>query len=605
MRRKSLKNIVKVTQKQQHIVATGIGGLRGLEGPQGPAGEPGPQGQTGEPGPAGQDGFSPSASVSQTPSGAIITITDKNETTTATVSTPTKTSELTNDSDYQTGTQVSEAIGVETTARQSADNNLQQQIDGITASSDVKDIVGTYAELQAYDTSTLGNNDIIKVLQDENQNDETTYYRWSTSTETFTLIGEEGPYYTKSAADTKFQDKLTAGANIAIDANNEISATDTTYSNFVGTDGTAQGTSGLVPAPATTDEGKFLKADGTWDDAGGSSVNVVQTIGASTTDVMSQVATSKLIHPIGNTGANVSRICIGNSSQSSNTNTLAIGADSGGNNAGAKATQSRAIAIGANRVEATGLGSLAIGAPCGTSNAVLASGNYSIAIGCNTRATNTSSIALGGEASGAGSVTSRNMELSIGHGTAGDSAEVTRYIAHVKTPSLATDATNKQYVDSQTADAAYLGSTLSTPTSVAYVATDNIQDGAVTPEKSSLYQDSTTERVVEELADGTTVYEKTFTGTYTPSSTSTDITLFAAGIVQAVVESSGYVVHYSGAIDFNLPVGQCYITSGGTIYGANYVSVRGTDGLTRLHIVNGGSSTSALSYYAKVRYIKV
>lgn len=46
---------------------------------------------------------------------------------------------------------------------------------------------------------------------------------------------------------------------------------DTTYSNFVGTDGNTDGTSGLVPAPATTDAGKFLKADGTWDTAGGGS----------------------------------------------------------------------------------------------------------------------------------------------------------------------------------------------------------------------------------------------------------------------------------------------------------------------------------------------
>lgn len=42
-----------------------------------------------------------------------------------------------------------------------------------------------------------------------------------------------------------------------------------TYSDFIGTDGTAAGAAGLVPAPATTDAGKFLKADGTWDTAGG------------------------------------------------------------------------------------------------------------------------------------------------------------------------------------------------------------------------------------------------------------------------------------------------------------------------------------------------
>lgn len=60
----------------------------------------------------------------------------------------------------------------------------------------------------------------------------------------------------------------TAGSNITI-SGDTISATDTTYSAFTGTDGTAAGTAGLVPAPATTDAGKFLKADGTWDTAGG------------------------------------------------------------------------------------------------------------------------------------------------------------------------------------------------------------------------------------------------------------------------------------------------------------------------------------------------
>lgn len=61
------------------------------------------------------------------------------------------------------------------------------------------------------------------------------------------------------------QDTLVAGTNITIAADGKtISATDTTYSAFTGTDGTAAGTAGLVPSPATTDAGKYLKADGTW-----------------------------------------------------------------------------------------------------------------------------------------------------------------------------------------------------------------------------------------------------------------------------------------------------------------------------------------------------
>lgn len=89
----------------------------------------------------------------------------------------------------------------------------------------------------------------------------------------------------------------TAGSNVSISDENVISATDTTYSNFTGTDGTSAGTAGLVPAPATTDAGKFLKADGTWDVAGGGGVTPVQTTGTSTTDVMSQDATTKMLFP--------------------------------------------------------------------------------------------------------------------------------------------------------------------------------------------------------------------------------------------------------------------------------------------------------------------
>lgn len=90
------------------------------------------------------------------------------------------------------------------------DVNLQQQIDAIVASSDVKDIVGTYADLQAYDTSTLGNNDIIKVLVDSTHSDAMGYYRWviTEGVGAWSYIGSEGPYYTKSQVDTELNDKL-------------------------------------------------------------------------------------------------------------------------------------------------------------------------------------------------------------------------------------------------------------------------------------------------------------------------------------------------------------------------------------------------------------
>ena len=98
-------------------------------------------------------------------------------------------------------------IDAEERARIAADQGLQTQIDAISAASDVKDIVGTYQELENYDTSKLGDNDIIKVLQDETQEDATTYYRWVAAEDEFQLIGEEGPYYTRAQTDAMLEEK--------------------------------------------------------------------------------------------------------------------------------------------------------------------------------------------------------------------------------------------------------------------------------------------------------------------------------------------------------------------------------------------------------------
>lgn len=88
--------------------------------------------------------------------------------------------------------------------RKDGDNNLQSQIDAINAGTDVVDVVGTKADLDGYDTSKLTDRDIVKVLNDESQDGAQTYYRWSTSSQTWSLVGKVGPYYTKAEADGKF-----------------------------------------------------------------------------------------------------------------------------------------------------------------------------------------------------------------------------------------------------------------------------------------------------------------------------------------------------------------------------------------------------------------
>lgn len=100
-----------------------------------------------------------------------------------------------------------EALEEETRLRVEGDQNLQEQVDAIVAGSDVRDVVGTYAELQNYDTSKLGDNDIIKVLDDETRNNTRTYYRWNIKSKSFVYIGSEGATYTKAEIDSKLEYK--------------------------------------------------------------------------------------------------------------------------------------------------------------------------------------------------------------------------------------------------------------------------------------------------------------------------------------------------------------------------------------------------------------
>ena len=153
------------------------------------------------------------------------------------IAVPTATSDLTNDSgfitntvdnlvNYYTKTETDSAIGVEATNRENADQSLQGQIDALASASDVVDVVGTYAELQAYDTSHLNDNDIIKVLTDETHNDAISYYRWDTDTDTFSYIGSQGPFYTKAESDATFVPQTRTVNNKALSSNITLTAAD-------------------------------------------------------------------------------------------------------------------------------------------------------------------------------------------------------------------------------------------------------------------------------------------------------------------------------------------------------------------------------------------
>lgn len=119
-------------------------------------------------------------------------------------------------------------ISAEVTNRQNADNALQSQIDAIVSSSDVFDIVGTYAELQAYDISTVPVNDIIKVLVDSTHSGAATYYRCveNNNIKSWSYIGSEGAYYTKGEADSKFVEQTITINGQPLSSNVTLTASD-------------------------------------------------------------------------------------------------------------------------------------------------------------------------------------------------------------------------------------------------------------------------------------------------------------------------------------------------------------------------------------------
>lgn len=67
---------------------------------------------------------------------------------------------------------------------------VEDEVEELKNNPDVVDIVDTYADLEAYDTSHLTDNDVIRVLADETHGGNSTYYRFTKNPDTWTFIGE-------------------------------------------------------------------------------------------------------------------------------------------------------------------------------------------------------------------------------------------------------------------------------------------------------------------------------------------------------------------------------------------------------------------------------
>lgn len=105
-------------------------------------------------------------------------------------------------------------INAEVNAREAADTALSNRVEEIHNSPDVVDIVDTYAALEAYNTSTLHDNDIVRVLRDETHNGESYYYRWNATEKTWAPVGSVGDYYTKQEIDSMIGDVETTLNNL-------------------------------------------------------------------------------------------------------------------------------------------------------------------------------------------------------------------------------------------------------------------------------------------------------------------------------------------------------------------------------------------------------
>lgn len=260
---------------------------------------------------------------------------------------------------------VARRIITEEETRAAADQVLQGEIDEIRNNPDVVDIVATYAALQAYDTSHLTDNDVIRVLADETHSGASTYYRWSTTTETFTYIGETGDYYTKGQVDNLIAEApafkpypstvntigTTAQFIASIQAlNPEVGMA------YLGTVELSDLPASLIQEEVETyvydnnliycilrsaDTSPYMWWCNSYDYRGwepmGGGPTVVQTTGTSTTDVMSQNATTSLVYA--DPGA-TRKIQIGYSANVTQVQSAAIGDN-------ASCTASGGVALGA------------------------------------------------------------------------------------------------------------------------------------------------------------------------------------------------------------------------------------------------------------------
>lgn len=375
---------------------------------------------------------------------------------------------------------------------------VEQEVEEIKNNPDVVDIVDTYADLQAYDTQHLTENDIIRVLQDETHSGNSTYYRFTKNPDTWTFIGEvsggaetvktltsadynyptdnpnglapwlldPGLYYTTEAGMNIYDNSGSSGTSdgnafyVARDRNGAKSVLRLVNQNWIYTDYTAAGARSTLYTLLGTNK-------------------IQQTTGSSTSDVMSQKAVTSMIY---HDPTIRNRIKIGNGASDNiadngveighDTSALATGGLAIGNTARVNSGATDGIAINFSSV--SGSGSIGIGYDTSTSaersvaigRSAQTSAYRTIAVGAGAKASSSRAIAIGEGAQaggsgtialGAGSKALTQGEMNIGvpnlAGIGYNNSDY-RLLTGLYDPQTAHDAATKGYVDGLVGDVA-------------------------------------------------------------------------------------------------------------------------------------------------------
>ena len=116
---------------------------------------------------------------------------------------------------------------------------VEEEVKEIKDNPDVVDIVATYSDLQSYDTSTLTDKDVIRVLADETHSGNSTYYRWDATDQEFDFIGEiaggggDSVYSTKTTSNSANGGAVYIGSkNTSQEVQQDPTITDNHYKYF-------------------------------------------------------------------------------------------------------------------------------------------------------------------------------------------------------------------------------------------------------------------------------------------------------------------------------------------------------------------------------------